>query len=317
MSAPIDILWLADGKPGHENQSRGLIEAMERRAEISVTRVECGTPRRSGVGWHRVWNRRTRADLAIGAGHRTHFPLLLTSRLSGARSVVLMKPSMPLSWFDLCVVPQHDLADAKAADRKGIFVTRGVLNSVPPASEGARAGTLVLIGGSSKRHLFDGRELTDAIVKIGRAAEDGVTLADSRRTPDGFLKQLAREIPAATIVRHQDSGSGWLPMAVARAREVWVSEDSVSMVYEALSGGAAVGTVAMARRKMGPDRVQNGLDALAAGGWITRFGDWQVGVGLARPPSILREADRCAEWILKHWFPGHRLAPGEQSAMVP
>jgi uncharacterized protein len=45
--------------------------------------------------------------------------------------VVLMKPSLPRRWFDLCILPQHD---GIAADAHTL-VTEGALNRVRPAPD--------------------------------------------------------------------------------------------------------------------------------------------------------------------------------------
>ena len=47
-------------------------------------------------------------DIAIGAGHKTHLYLLAIKRCFGAKIVVILKPSLPLKFFDLCVIPKHD-----------------------------------------------------------------------------------------------------------------------------------------------------------------------------------------------------------------
>ena len=93
-------LWLlGDGKPGHENQSLGLADALSRRVPCEVHRV-------SIAGKRGIVTRVKAAlqaseglpvpDLVIGAGHATHFALLWLARKHRARSIVLMKPSLPM-----------------------------------------------------------------------------------------------------------------------------------------------------------------------------------------------------------------------------
>src|SRR5690606_19667671 len=124
------IRILSDGRPGHENQSVGLAEALRRRtgASVECVRWPAGAGLFKRIGLARAGGEGG-VDLLIGAGHGTHLPLLAAARKFGARSVVIMKPSLPRGLFDLCVVPRHDLA--VPADSGNVVVTRGALNRIP------------------------------------------------------------------------------------------------------------------------------------------------------------------------------------------
>lgn len=281
------ILILSDGKAGHENQSLGLAEAMSRRvaAEFRVLRLDMG---KGIVGRMRQALEESaefpKPDHVIGAGHGTHFPLLRVAGKYGACSIVLMKPGLPMGWFGWCVAPEHDFKKPPKSGR--VITSKGALNRVVP-EEGERSGRLFLIGGPSKTHGYDERSLIGSIGEISGGA--GWQVADSRRTPGTFLKALANEFPGLEIFPHQETESGWLAEKLARSEEVWVTEDSVSMIYEALTGGARVGILEMPRLR--PDaRVIRGLEQLRAEGYF-------IGSGKA-PMGILAEADRCAAILL-------------------
>ena len=79
-----------------------------------------------------------------------------------------------------------------------------------------------------------------------------------------------------------------------------MTADSVSMVYEALTAGAAVGVLDVPQKRS--SRIGRGLDRLAAEGWVTLFADWRPGLRLHRPPGVFNEAERCARWIVERWF---------------
>ncbi len=224
------------------------------------------------------------SDYVIGAGHGTHLALLALSKASGASSIVLMKPGLPMSWFDWCVAPEHDFL--KSPNRSHLILSKGALNRVIP-KEGERLEKWFLIGGPSKIHGFDEARL---ISQIRELAHDGTwQVADSRRTPSDFLRKLEHEIPNLPFFPHHETGPGWLAEKLSSAAEVWVTEDSVSMVYEALTGGARVGVLEMPRLK--PDaRVIRGLEKLKAEGYL-------MGAGARKMPR-LAEADRCAALIL-------------------
>ncbi|MCX7915831.1 MAG: mitochondrial fission ELM1 family protein, partial [Verrucomicrobiae bacterium] len=92
----------------------------------------------------------------------------------------------------------------------------------------------------------------------------------------------------------------WVPRELSVAEHVWVTEDSVSMVYEALTAGASVGILRVPRRHS--SRVVRGLDRLRAQGWVTGFADWEAGQSLRPPPQPLAEADRCAHVIYERFL---------------
>lgn len=219
----------------------------------------------------------------IAAGHRTHIPLLLVTRKLTARSIVLMKPGIPAAWFSYCIAPEHDF---KQPPKSGnIILSKGALNRVVPSHE-TKSGKLLLIGGPSKTHGFDASALISQIREI---ASEGWQAADSRRTPTNFLTELKKEIPGLKTFPHQDTEPSWLAGKLSSLAEVWVTEDSVSMIYEALTGGAKVGVLNMPRHN--PDaRVIRGLVTLREGGYF-------IGLENHNPP-LLAEADRCAELIL-------------------
>jgi uncharacterized protein len=102
------------------------------------------------------------------------------------------------------------------------------------------------------------------------------------------------------VVPVAETGPDWLPAQLARAGQVWVTADSVSMVYEALTAGAAVGVLETPRQR--PSRVSRGLERLAVESWVTPFADWRPGRTLHRPPGIFNEAERCARWIVERWL---------------
>jgi hypothetical protein len=89
--------------------------------------------------------------------------------------------------------------------------------------------------------------------------------------------------------------SGWLEGQLARAGEAWVTPDSVSMVYEALTAGCRVGLFDLPAKPA--SRVARGVLALKADGLVSAF---------PHPPRPnrhpLNEAGRCASLILERWF---------------
>jgi mitochondrial fission protein ELM1 len=294
LKTPLVIWLLLDGKPGHENQSLGLADALARRTPCETHRISLAGKRglirrlKSAIT---ASKHLPQPDLIIGAGHATHPALLWLSRQRRAGSIVLMKPSLPLAWFGLCIAPSHDFP--VPPQKQNLLLSRGALNRVAPVS-GGKSGQLILIGGPSAHHGWDGEKLLSALTEI---TTTGLwLLADSRRTPDGFSAEIRNRLPNLEISPHQTTTPDWLPEKLAAAAEIWVTEDSVSMIYEALSSGAKVGLLPMP--ELGSSRVLRAVDELVTAGFLTRFRCWEKSRELSAPPEILREADRCAAEVI-------------------
>ncbi len=301
-------IWiLSDGKRGHLNQSLGLAEALARRTPAAITTIELGDGFRKGSGRiRRQWKKDGPPHLILAAGHRTHWNLLYARWKTRARTVVLMKPSLPRRCFDLCLIPEHDSPDDKAPSTARTLLTTGALNRVRP-QEGKRESLgLILVGGPSREYRFKPRPLMEAIRSIlatdRENRPEGWVTANSRRTPPGFLDQLRGEVPETEVMEVEEASPNWLPEQIARASEIWVTADSASMVYESLSSGARVGILPM-ERSQGQEKLGRGLAKLEERGWVTRWETWTETGQLKSPPEPLAEADRCARWIIEKWFP--------------
>jgi hypothetical protein len=292
-------LWLiGDGKPGHENQSIGLAEAMQRRVACEIHRISI-----AGQGGivGRICAALTQSadlpkpDFIIAAGHATHLALLCLARKHQAKSIVLMRPSLPLRCFDLCIAPSHDFRNKPT--RKNLILTKGAINRVQ-VGDLPKTGKLILIGGPSKTHTWDDEAMLDMLAKITMGG--GWRLTDSRRTPEGFLEQARLRFKGLEIFSCEQTPPDWLPSKLRVADEVWVSEDSVSMIYEALSSGARVGLLPVPRLKTN-SRVLRGVDELVETGILTSFSEWGKTGQLSPAPEALNEADRCGEILFERF----------------
>jgi mitochondrial fission protein ELM1 len=291
-----------DSKAGHENQSRGLIEALARLQNIAtlmllplpVTKALAGLVYGHLAGWRDL----PAPDLLIGAGHHTHLSLLAARRVRGGRALVLMRPSLPLRLFDLCLIPEHDAPP----NRPNVLATRGALNRILPSATLESDQGLLLIGGPSAYFAWNDANVCQQIATIITTNPAmHWTLTTSRRTPSSFLKALHSVYdPKLAVVPVTQTGLDWLPDQLARTGQVWVTADSVSMVYEALTAGAAVGILDVPQQRA--SRISRGLDRLTDDGWVTLFTDWQRDRQLRPLAQPFSEAERCARWIVDRWF---------------
>lgn len=301
--APQFVRVLSDGRPGHENQSIGLAEAIARRnnARVEVVRF---------VKHDLLWHRYGKAvagdglvDLLIGAGHKTHLALCLAASKLGAKSVVIMSPTWPLRLFDLCLAPQHDLRSGRLSHPR-VISTFGALNRLPEIIPVKQARGVVLIGGPSKSHGWSAEALLAAIVAVVNARPNlSWTIADSRRTPEGFLDRLRQPQLAAELVSHRQTKPEWLPAQLGAAEEAWVTEDSVSMIFEAVTAGARTGVLPVPAHKSSADPVR-AIRELVRQGHATDYETWKGNGRQLPPPKPFHETGRCAGLVLAKLFPG-------------
>ncbi len=289
------IIWLiSDGKPGHLNQSLGLCDALQRQHPACqiITLPALGKTQAFTTLLSKHWPMPVEQppQLVIGAGHRTHLTVLAAGRAFNARTLVLMKPSLPTGLFDLCLIPEHD----KPAQRRNIIATRGALNRMRPAEKNPDQG-LMLIGGPSKHFGWDNGKMVAQVLQACRQSPARLqwTLTTSRRTPADFLPLLAaQQQPGLTLVPVEDTVPGWLAEQLPSAAQCWVSQDSVSMVYEALSAECATGLLEVPQ--LAENRIATGVAQLCDSADLTRYRDWQPGRLLSPPQQLFDEASRCA-----------------------
>lgn len=291
-------VWcLMDGKTGHQNQVMGLAESLEQHTAVEIRHVDISRRFKRATTLYAdpesLAGSPIQPTLVIGAGHRSHAPLCVLKKRFQAKSIVLMKPSLPLGWFDLCVVPSvHNLR----LPPTNVILTKGVLNRVTPRGRATPDTGICLIGGPSAHYDWSDRNTLRQISPIVADQSRKWTIATSRRTPQSFLDQLAEFAAQARIVTPEETGPDWLPKALAASEVAWVTEDSVSMMYEALTSGATVGVIELCRRRS--NRVTECTDSLVREGDVTRWHTWRQSGHLRRNAQALHEAKRCAAEVV-------------------
>ena len=293
------VVWrLVDGKPGHEKQSTGLLQGLEALRPVEVYDFDM---RFKALFWRQVRGYALggvvdipKPHVIVGVGHRTHLPMLFARAVCGGRAVVLMKPTLPRPLFDLIFVPQHD-----RYRRKGNVVeTRGVV--CPATDEPKRADSgLILLGGASPHFDWHSRDVAAQVAAIVRAAPNVQWQAcDSRRTPSE-LRSALPDAPNLTFRSWQTASGDFLEKTLATANFVWVTADSASMLYEALSAKAQVGVIALkARQRRRDNKHARGVRLLLAQGHVFSTADGFRLEGSLTPPHFFPESRRCAQIVV-------------------
>ncbi|MCL9675690.1 MULTISPECIES: ELM1/GtrOC1 family putative glycosyltransferase [Acinetobacter] len=290
----MQIVYVSDGKAGHRSQALGLFGAIKRKvphAQLQELPLD-QLPVLSliyALWTHRLSYLEHAPDYIVGVGSHTHLRVWLLGKIyPKAKTIILMKPSLPISCFDYTVVPAHD----GVAASPHVLVTQGALNPLQNEQRHVTGRILIALGGSSKRHQWNEAQVLKAIGQIVQQhPQSSVILTTSRRTPENFLAHLGQKSYAARLdiypVEH--TPQGWIFEQMQLADTVYVTEDSVSMIFEAQTAGCRVGVIAIDRLKS--DRITHMIDQLAHD-QITDV------IRLLHHAAPLSEADRVASQIL-------------------
>lgn len=290
---PLKILVIADGKPGHENQSMGLTQAISQHTNTAVTKVAPLPHMQSMASLSvnkppKLWEGIETPDLIIATGAGTQLSLIAAKHHFGSYSIVLSGPSFPEKLFDLCVIPEHD---GRAA-RDNVIFTQGVLNKVQPSKQSDPKQGLILVGGESKHYHWNSDHIAQQIRYVANKFPTIQWLAtNSRRTPKNFtLNAIGNNVK---FTPWENTDPNWLPEKIANAAQIWVTPDSVSMVYESLTSGSAVYLFDLEGRDT---KVSNSIENLR----LSQAGCMKEGaIREPRSNTKLWEADRIAKIILE------------------
>lgn len=260
------IVYVSDGKAGHRSQAVGLYKAMQRISNIEVTFQEISIQQLpvfmllKGMLSRQLALFEKKPDYIFGVGSHTQSRVLLLGKVyPQAKTVILMKPNFPFAWFDHAIIPEHD----GVPESTHVITTQGALNPIVNEQRHQANRTLVALGGSSKRHQWNEKKVLEAIQNIVQHHPQAeIILTTSRRTPKEFLGHLSAQPYASQlqIFPVEDTPQGWIFEQMQQAEAVWVTEDSVSMIFEALTAGCKVGIIAIDRLKS--DRITTLLDQL-------------------------------------------------------
>lgn len=296
-------IWrLIDGKAGHENQSLGLVASLSSKIQCQSFDIKVSHVADGLLAWlSGTWSHGAGLplpDLIIGAGNATHLHALAAKKVYGGKTIILMQPSLPVSLFDLCLIPQHD-----AYQGRGAFIeTKGVLNPIKPDGAHRQNQALIMIGGPSKHCEWDTLKLIAQVYELVNHHPDiTYTLTTSRRTPQAFVSAVNRiHFTNLKIVPFEQTEKGWVAQQLSESAYAWVTEDSVSMVYEALTAGVAVGLLNLTVKR--DSRVSRGVQQLINQGLVTRFDFLASYQHKLHAVLGFVEAERCSQWILQRWL---------------
>jgi len=293
-------IWrFTDGKAGHDSQSIGLCNAIRKLKTCKCFEIPVNSLLDSFS--HLLFKQYLHGEdlpdpnIIIGAGHGTHLPMLVARHARKGKIIVLMKPSFPFSFFDYCIIPKHDLPP----DKDNVITTVGALNPIQFNKDKIPNQGLILLGGPSSHYQWDSESIINQIDPIvTNNTEIRWAIADSPRTPKGMLTTIHEwNYENVDILNYGETDSTVINTLIFKAKYIWVSTDSVSMIYESLSSGASVGLLEIPQKKK--NRINKAIKILITDEQITTFSTWKVRKKLTTNSFKFNEAERCSLLLLE------------------
>jgi len=206
-------------------------------------------------------------DLIISAGSLTHPVTFLLSKVWDSETVVCMRPSiLSPGDFGLVVAPRHDQDKCRG---ENIIYTMGATSHISEGFIFAEAVTLypklrgdvkhpvgLLIGGDSSLNYIDpdmASELMKEVLLLCEENDLSLLTTTSRRTRLEAESVIARELEGnqknAYLLLASKNDENPVPGIIGLSEFVMVTEDSVSMVSEIISGGKHAVVIKVGKRR--------------------------------------------------------------------
>jgi mitochondrial fission protein ELM1 len=267
---PLKIIFLADTRPGHYHLAQGVIAAIERLRPVEVTRIEVNRkwivptrwlrrrisaktffpPRMLRMAYRIDAYALPKADLVVSAGGETHMPNICVAQFLGIPNIFCgsllrgLGPenfSLIVSSYDRdATSPLHMVVlKPSAIDPDKLGRPKHIPRYGPDKTPKLAA---LLIGGNAGGFRYRRAEwqgLFDFARDISKAWGTRWLISTSRRTPDFAADRIAELAKDRSVVErfidYRSAGPGTLPEVFSQAEIVVCTEDSSTMISEAVS----------------------------------------------------------------------------------
>jgi len=229
------VLWVRDGKIGHEKQVNVLLEELSKSFKLEITEVKiCNSnfftnPLKDISKNH--------YDLIIGAGHKSYSKLLKIRKNQkiNTKTVAVLSPTFNKNKFDIICAPNHD--SHKLSNLKNVIYFEGALAKVS-TKEVDENIVMIAIGGKSKHYKFDNDHILSQInYFLSVHSNKTCYIFNSRRTPKTFnqkIESLTNE-NKNIVFNDLDTNSVSIEDVMHNASAKLISRDSINMIFESLS----------------------------------------------------------------------------------
>lgn len=244
----MNILWIKDGKLGHEKQVRALIDEIANTIDINLTELTTGSKTNNiieFISFGLIKNNKTKEeitksyDLIIGAGTNAHLKMAnLSKTQSSAKIVSILAPHFLLrNKFHFICLPKHD--SYKKFDQSKILYFEGSLSKVFDTGVDDKTG-MIAVGGGNKHYKFNPISLIGQInYMVSLYPTKQWSVYNSRRTSkemNDHLENLQNQFSNVSFIKITNKNSQEMYAKSIRTASIkLVTSDSVNMVYECMS----------------------------------------------------------------------------------
>lgn len=283
-------LIITDGKPGHENQSRALCEALGLPADTVCVTYGCGRKSLSylfdwlGIRWPHLFRAAPPIGtidaagirLVVGTGSTAYYPAKCMARRLNVPCVAILMPRGYRLTFDCIVVPEYD----RPPERRSIVTVPVNVCPLDPgryqrqAAEFAerhaqkRPAAGFILGGHNAVSNLDAADLHRQLRQAMEQLPDHeFWVTTSRRTPPE-VDALINELPFDyRLVYSRDPNYNPTPAFVALCDRLFVTSDSASMISESVCFGSSAVEILMTHQRRADSkflRLIRGLESRGA-----------------------------------------------------
>jgi mitochondrial fission protein ELM1 len=249
----MNILWIKDGKKGHEKQVQALLDELSKTVEIKIYEEDyhIGSLKRLFDTLHHATSYvlkkhdsyniksyyQNDIHLVVGAGSNIHTRLLLLKKVlkniydKDIIAISILTPSLFKNEFDFICAPHHDEIKLSNNINNTIFF-EGSLAKVSTQEPDADIGFIGL-GGFNKHFIFNEDDLIKQIEYVLTLYPKKYWyLFSSRRTSDLMIDKIKKLTNSFSnlVVAHENFDE-----IIKRASIKFITQDSMNMVYESLS----------------------------------------------------------------------------------
>ncbi len=298
---PLKVVFLADTRPGHYHLAQGVIAALARLRPVEVTRIEVirkwiaptrwlrlrinskgfFPPRMLRMAYRIDADALPKADLVVSAGGETLMPNICVTRFLGVPSIFCgsllrgLGPenfSLIISSYDRdATSPRHMVVLKPSAIDPDALGRPSVVPHYGPERRPRLAG--LLVGGNAGPFRYrreEWEQLLSFIAEIAKVWGTRWLVSTSRRTPSSVgdrIAELAKDDSVvARFIDYRTAGPGTLPEIFGKAEVIVCTEDSSTMISEAVSARLPVVGLAPAAHRF-TDEEKDYRSFLIDNGW--------------------------------------------------
>ena len=249
----MNILWIKDGKKGHEKQVQALLEELSKTIDIKIYQEDyhiSSLKRFFDIFHHstsyvfkkydscKIIKNYNQNDihLVIGAGSNIHTRLLLLKKFlkdiynKDIIAISVLSPSLFKNEFNFICAPNHD--EIKLSNIKNTIFFEGSLAKVSIQEPDDSIG-LIGLGGINNHFIFNEDDLIKQIEYVlSLYPNKDWYLFSSRRTSELMISKINKLSNSYSnlIIDHES-----FDQIIKKASIKFITQDSMNMVYESLS----------------------------------------------------------------------------------